>query len=395
MRPAFSSTKQAAGFALMLLVLLLSPVLLGKRFLPPREEVYSAMTWRYGPFSTFIRQQIFEEKGDVDIAFVGSSRMWAGIDTPYVQQKLSEQLGHPATVITLGWAWLGFDAEYFIARDLLEHRKVKMIVIDDEYWVAPHVVATRWFRYGEDADALGGMPLSIQACYYYASVLGVPKNLLGLLRPSVPEVITAEDDVHWREFFHSQNSNERLGSIAMEGWAVPDRPYAAFTPQGNVRPDDVLVYSPATASQFLFPSQPAQLEQMKKSAQAFAASAGFSKPQMVAESPWQLQFTKQLAGLAREHGTKLVFLHLCPVFIADEPNTPVIQERECWPEVLGTNVSMMGIPPAKLFSGLSELDIAKLFFGNDHFHFSKNGQQFFTRVITPTLIQIYESRIFN
>jgi len=392
MRPAFSSMKQAAAFALMLLVILLSPALMGKRLLPPREEAYSAMTWRFGPFSSFIRKQVFEEKGDVDIAFVGSSRIWAGIDTPYVQKKLSGKLGRPATVLTLGWAWPGFDAEYFIARDLLEHRKVKMIVIDDEYWIAPHVAATRWFRFGEDAEALAGMPFSIQSSYYFASLLGVPKNLLGLLRPSIPEVIAAEDDVHWRGYFHSQNSNARLGSLAMEGWADSGRPYTAFTPQGNVRPQDVVVYSPVTRDQFQFPSLAAQMEQMKTSVLAFAASAGFSKPQTITETTWQLQFAKQLSALAQAHGTKLVFLHLCPVFIPDQPDTPVIQESECWPEVFGTNVTMMGIPPAKLFSGISEPDIAKLFFADDHYHFNKNGQQFFTPVITPALIQIYESQ---
>jgi hypothetical protein len=38
MRPAFSSTKQAAAFALLLLVLLLSPALAGRKFLPSREQ---------------------------------------------------------------------------------------------------------------------------------------------------------------------------------------------------------------------------------------------------------------------------------------------------------------------------------------------------------------------
>jgi hypothetical protein len=50
MRPAFSSTKQAAAFALLLLFVLLSPVLAGKRWLPPRECSYAVQGWDNGPY---------------------------------------------------------------------------------------------------------------------------------------------------------------------------------------------------------------------------------------------------------------------------------------------------------------------------------------------------------
>ena len=44
MRPAFSSTRQAGMFALLLLLLLVLP-LLPKSFLPPRRESYSSEPW--------------------------------------------------------------------------------------------------------------------------------------------------------------------------------------------------------------------------------------------------------------------------------------------------------------------------------------------------------------
>ena len=50
MRPAFASTKQVAAFALLLLLLLLSPALAGKKFLPPREQAYAAQGWGNGPY---------------------------------------------------------------------------------------------------------------------------------------------------------------------------------------------------------------------------------------------------------------------------------------------------------------------------------------------------------
>ena len=102
MRPAFSSTKQAAAFALLLLVLLALPVVMGKNLLPPREEIYTFQGNGIGPWP-WIRQQIYEETNDIDIAFIGSSRLLHDIDTPYVQAKLSQQLGRQAVVRSICW----------------------------------------------------------------------------------------------------------------------------------------------------------------------------------------------------------------------------------------------------------------------------------------------------
>src|SRR5580658_7362886 len=103
MRPAFSSTKQAAARALLLLFLLAAPWLAHKTFLPHREQTYSSQSIRFEK-CPWAQKFIFEETNDIDIAFVGSSHLCAGIDTPYVQQKLSEQLGRPAVVRTIFFA---------------------------------------------------------------------------------------------------------------------------------------------------------------------------------------------------------------------------------------------------------------------------------------------------
>jgi hypothetical protein len=73
MSAAFSSTRQAAAFALLLLLLLLLPALMGKSCLPPREQIYSSLPWGAGAFP-YMRDQFFDEKEDIDIAFMGSSR---------------------------------------------------------------------------------------------------------------------------------------------------------------------------------------------------------------------------------------------------------------------------------------------------------------------------------
>ncbi len=365
MRPAFSSTKSAAAFAVLLLFTLLSPVLVGKNLLPPRSEIYSSLTWRYGPFS-YLHRQIFKETNELDVAFIGSSRMWAGIDTPYFQNELSRAIGRPAVVQTFGWSWLGFDAEYFITQDLLAHRRVRMIVFDDEYWPAPHVAATRWFRFADNAEALRGMPLPVQASYYFASVLGMPRNLLSRVRENFPEELVNPANDHWENFYRAPDSAGRLGALTVERGLSPTAPFAPFTPEVGAQRSAVRVYSPETKSEFHF--------------------AGPPTPE------WQLQFAKKFAALAQAHGVKLVYLHLQPPFSANETNSPVILERENWPEVLGTNIPMLGIAPEKLFAGIRAEDFPKLFYTPDWCHFNQNGQPFFTSVITPALIQIYEGR---
>ena len=368
MRPAFASTKSAAAFAFFLLLLLLSPVLVGKKLLPPREEIYSGMTWRYGPFS-YLHQQIFEETGAIDIAFVGSSRIWAGIDTPYVQEELTKRLGYPAVVRTIGWSWLGFDALYFITQDLLEHRKVKMIVFDDEYWPAPHVAATHWFRFAENYAVLDKMPVSIQANYYFAAILGIPRNLLSSIRSNFPEEQWLPGKNHWETFYRSQNSKERLGALTAERGMSLKEPLVPFAPPIKGQSSAVRIYSPDTKDAFRY--------------------SGPVTP------PWQLQFASKFATLAMEHQVKLVFLHLQPPFSDNETNNPYIQERECWPEKFGTKITMVGIPPAKLFSGILPEDFQKLFYTPDYCHFNQNGQAFFTKIITPTLLEIYEKQRTN
>lgn len=356
MAPAFSSTKQAVGFALLLLLVLLLPVMLGKRGLPPREELYSMVTWRYGPFP-YMRQQIFEEKSDIDILFIGSSRLWTGIDTPYVQHELSKKLGRPAVVQTLGWAWDGWDALYFIAQDLLQHRKVHMIVFHDETRQedGPHPAATYWFRFGDNAEALKGLPLRIQLPYYFAAILGMPQNLVSCVRPNLPEELDSDP---WRNMFHSLNIAQQMGTMTVE--SIPGRPFVPLLPNGDIQSSEVCVYSPATQGCFSFSSAPIP--------------------------GWQLGFAQKFANLAKAHGTRLVHLSILP----DDPrerDDVSIPERAFWPAAMHADVAMVGVPSAKLYSGIPSQEVDALFYMLHHFN--ENGQRFFTRLVTPSLLQLY------
>ncbi|MBI3878955.1 MAG: hypothetical protein HY301_02695 [Verrucomicrobia bacterium] len=358
MRPAFSSPRQAVAFALLLGALLALPVLVARTGWLRRSDVYPAMTWRMG-ISPLIQPKIFDETNGVDIAFLGSSHIWDGVNTPYVQRRLSEQLGREAEVFTLGWSWPGYDALYTFARDLLEHRHVRMLVIYDEHGPdeAPHRYSFRWFRAGEDFAALPGLTAARQASLYGGTVLGMPRHLLSLVRPN-----RLDDPGHGTNFmsslFNAPNVVEQRGAMRARLGFGHRPPFVPYEPALVATPADAVIYSEQTRGLFSFTGPRA--------------------------TPYQLHFARKLAGLCEAHGTRLVALHLPEL---RESAMSVIPERERWDKFMGAPVDLVGIPGAKLFAGIPAAELPKLFL--DAGHLNQNGQDVFTPIITPVLLQLY------
>jgi hypothetical protein len=368
MRPAFSSTRQAGAFALLLLVLLSLPAVVGKNLLPSREQAYAAQGWGTGPFP-WIQQQLFEEKGDIDIAFVGSSHILHAIDATRIQAALSRKLNRPATVRVIGWGGAGYDALYFITKDLLEHRKVNLLVFYDEDIAggSRNPKSPTWFRWGDDAGALAGLPVSEQAYFYFASLVGMPRNLLDRLRPNLPADLHVPN--YWEEHYRSSNIANNLGSTTSElGLASfagadtdPAAPFFIFSPINAATAADACIYSATTQTNFEFAKQPLP--------------------------PWQNHFLRLFATLVKDHGCKILLLHIPAL---KEVRSPVIRERLYWPSFFGPDLTMLGVPPARMFAGMPDQDVDKLYFNQTHLN--KNGQAYFTTLILPSILQIYETQ---
>ena len=372
MRSAFSSTRQAIAFSLLLATFMLLPAVAALTGWFKIEGRYPFISCNYGSLPT-LEQEIFVNTNTVDVAFLGSSRVWGDIDTPYVAQAFSQRLQREAEVFTLGWRWSGgYDALYFIARDLLDHRCVKMLVVCDETGYAgsdergwtllkhspPHRLATFWYWRAQDVSALGlvELPLKDIIARYGAAIIDIPRYLLDWIRPNLP--FDPEQQPYMQ-----QVAADRGALLRAYGFSGEMR---ATSSEGDPRPfpptpADVVVYAPATREAFTFTGP--------------------------AWDAYARHFAGKLARLCQERGTKVVVLHF-PTSVDTEQRT--ISEPRCWPEDLGAPVELAGIPGAKLFAGLAPEEVRKLFF-YDRLHLNQQGADLFTRLITPTLLKFYDA----
>jgi hypothetical protein len=345
MLPPFISNRQAVALGLLLMVALGMPVLLRSVGLPSRSEVYKGVARATGGYS-FIGDQIFNRNEDLDVAFVGSSLLLKGIDAPYFQSELSRALGRQAHVIVLAAYWQGMDMQYAVLRDLLEHRKVGLVVmsmpIPEFTSDRPHVEAYRWLRYGDYSNALAGLPLRSKATLYADYVLGAPRQLLTLLRPN--------------QIFPDETRADRLGS-EFDQRGYYGAPFVRENSEAVGIAPDAMIYSPANARSFDFNGPPL--------------------------GPYQRYFCEQIGKQIRDHGTRLCVLH---VTTSEEPQFTAAPERMFWPDVMRIPMQIVGVPSAVLFGGVPAANFYRYFYDQ---HMNVNGKELFTRTVTPALIKIY------
>ena len=353
--PAFKSTREALVFSGLVLSFLVMPLLLSWITRLDRADVYPVIPLRYGAY-TWIQQQIFDESSSVDIAFIGSSRIFNGIDAPYVQKELSRLLGREAKVITLGWYFGGYDADYFIVRDLQRHRRVRMLVFCDALQIGsgPHANASRWFRIGEDADDTDGVSWLWFVRLYSSAVLGAPRHALSLVRPNLMDDPASCEPSFLNVAYHSPNFAQNLGT---------QRSHLEFPLNQKFVPVEIIG------------------SKMAASVNRHSGLPGLSLSKLPA---YQRHFTRKTGDLCRERGTKVVVVHL-PVYKEGRS----ILEYVYWPDYGDGKVDILEIPYATLFADFSSEGVGSFFY--DSLHLNEKGQRLFTPAITPHLLEIYQS----
>jgi len=252
--------------------------------------------------------------------------------------------------VLLGTNWQGMDLQYVLLRDLLDHRKARMVVmsmpIPEFTSDRPHVQAFRWLRFGDFPEVLAGLSPVSKTMLYGDYVLGAPRQWLSKIRPNLVDPHLTESPTFGT---HYKDLGYYGAPFVREDRNPPAIPVAD------------MIYSPATAASFNFNG----------------ARLG----------PYQLHFVKALADPLRRTGTYLALLH---VTVAGEIGSGVIPERMPWADLVNTPLSIVGIPDAVLFAGKSSEQYYHYFFDQ---HMNTNGKMLFTRAIAPALIAIYEQHV--
>jgi hypothetical protein len=345
MSPAFSSTRQALSFGFLLLGFLTLPLTTHWAGRVSLEQSYRGISERAGAFD-YIRREIFDDSTPVDILFCGSSLLRNGVDAVMVQRELSRALGRDASVILLPQSWQGPDLNYYVARDFLEHRRVKILVLAAPALVhhssQPHVQLFRVVRYGDHPGALDGMGLRSRLATYAEFVLGAPRQALNLIRPNPlgAQAILKPD------------SGSHLGYM---GAPFVERPVEPPGPG----PRAFVAFDPSNP---VFQFDAADL------------------------NDYQFHYLQKTAELARNHGTLLVVLHM-PSPSERGRDTVPWQPRSS--RLFGPDVVLAAIPSASMFRNVPP-EWYYDYFQDEHLN--ANGMALFTREFTPALIEIYERR---
>jgi hypothetical protein len=336
------------SFVLLIAFALCLPALLSRSGAVTRQRSYELMPEQHGAYS-FVRSQIFEDGSDIDILFVGSSIQWNAIDTPQVQAALSDTLGRKANVVSFGFNFNGIDIPYAELRDVLERRRVRLVIFSIPrlpFNDGPNATAYKFLGPGDDEGATAGLPFRYRSALYAGAVLRSPHDLLRIV-----ESIETEPSKYAADLGANK---ETLGM------GRKSSKFVRFVPASPRLPVRDLLLSDTTREHFEFTNE--------------------SLP------PYQEHYLDEIAKLLHRCGTPLAMINV-PQY--NERSSTKVIERQDWARRLGSDVPLIGVPPATLFEGLSPDEVEKLHC--DIYHFNKNGNEFFTRTVLPAILHVYDT----
>lgn len=346
MLPAFRSISSVVSFCVLLAALLCLPLVTLWIGHPPREQAYAGITDEAGQVGAHVRE-IFRDRSDVDVLFLGSSLVRAAVDEPTLERALSAHLGRPAHTAVLALNWQGLDLQYFLLRDYLNSHHVGLIVwnlpVPGSRHVEPHVEAFRWIRFGEYSDALSGLPLRYRLALYGDMVLGAPRELLSDVRPNLLSQAEIAAPI----------ASDKLGYYG--GKFVPEPVDSGTLPTLEESYED----PPYDLVHTVGPSL----------------------------NPYEVHFARKILELAQHNHIAVAFMHIP---IDSEQGLAYMPERGNWADVLHTNAPMIGVSSSALFNNVEKANF------HDYYrdqHFNSNGSMLFTRGITGAIIKAYDERV--
>lgn len=116
---------------LLFLVLLVAGVIV--LFLIPVDRKYAYDFLSKGGCKgrpPWIYQRIFEDTTNIDIAFIGTSHTMCAVNDEWMQKLIFDSTGKSISCRNLSFCGYGRDYDYVVIKDLIEHKKVKALVLE-------------------------------------------------------------------------------------------------------------------------------------------------------------------------------------------------------------------------------------------------------------------------
>ena len=335
----------------VLMCVALAPVVIGSLPQEDRRAAYASVPTRAGPFAYHYAQMV-EETTPVDLLIVGQSTLWNALDTPMIQDALTVAWERPAVARTLGFSWEGPDLIHVLTKDMVSRREVRAVLIQaPKRWQtrnAPHPYTNRLVRPNEEHDyGFDALPLELRATWCSARALATPIHLLNRVRTPADRWVE-EDPL--RDF--TLDLPRELGSSAREIGFL-GAPFIEGRPPPPTAPVERWIHTECSDEGTL--------------------------------SDYARHFYGLLGRTCADRGIPIIVLDIpdygesdrvAPSFVAD------------WPQLLGGEVHLVGLPGAELFAGIGPEERERIFFD---YHFNRNGSEWFTEALIPALLEILDA----
>jgi hypothetical protein len=247
---------------------------------------------RYIRFQHFDQSDLFRLRWDyerihfdptpIDVAIIGSSRVEAALSGPQLAASLSQKLGRPIHVANLAVPYEGRNLHYEVAKELLtSHPETKLILVSV---VEKADLSHPAFRYIADVSEVLHAPVWINH-YYVIDAAFLPYRQMSLFVQSLFPSWFGESSTFRADYLGTNFDSTQ--TFRIPGGRLIDRYFVA---------------SP---------------EKLAKDAVVMKSGLGNADGHWVQPSAWyalnsplEPEYTARLAALAKEHGARVVFVHL-------------------------------------------------------------------------------------
>ncbi len=130
-----ASTTPGAVKRFLLLFAAAALLMLGGMILLPHDKYlrYQSLNDHVAPLAYWIYERIHNDPTPIDIAFIGTSRTGRSVNTARLEEDLARR-GVLAKAVNFYIFKAGRNMHYAVAKELLQHRKVKLLVLEMTEW---------------------------------------------------------------------------------------------------------------------------------------------------------------------------------------------------------------------------------------------------------------------